>query len=109
MEYIPSFRDDLHADIKPSFLAHSFRDEHDAKMMYGLPKVKKFPMPDAKHVRSAIKFFNYAKPSQEQELANAILARMNDYAIDPNDISVGDDNRFKKYLQHSYRRDRYDY
>lgn len=102
MEYIASFRDDLHADIKPSFIAHGFRDEHDAKMMYGLPKVKKFPMPDAKHVRSAIRFFNYAKPSQERELANAILARMNDYGIDPNDINVGDDNRFKKYLQHSY-------
>lgn len=102
MEYIPSFRDDLHSDVKPSFIAHSFRDEHDAKMMYGLPKVKKFPMPDAKHVRSAIRFFNYAKPSQEQELANAILARMRDYGIDPNDINVGDDNRFKKYLQHSY-------
>lgn len=102
MEYLPSFIDDLHIDIKPSFIAHSFRDEHDAKMMYGLPKVKKFPMPDEKHVRSAIRFFNYAKPSQEQELANAILARMKDYGIDPNDINVGDDNRFKKYLQHSY-------
>ena len=101
MEYIPSFRDDLHADIQPSFM-HSFRDEHNAKMMYGLPKVKKFPMPDAKHVRSAIRFFNYAKPSQERELANAILARMDDYGIDPDDINIGDDNRFKKYLQHSH-------
>jgi len=102
VEYIPSFRDGLHTDIKPSFIAHSFIDEHDAKMMYGLPKAKKFPMPDEKHVRSAIRFFNYAKPSQEQELANAILARMDDFGIDPNDINVGDDNRFKKYLQHSY-------
>lgn len=101
MEYIPSFRDDLHVDIRPSFM-HSFRDEHNAKMMYGLPKVKKFPMPDAKHVRSAIRFFNYAKPSQERELANAILARMEDYGIDPDDINIGDDNRFKKYLRHSY-------
>ena len=101
MEYLPSFRDDLHADSQPSFM-HSFRDEHDAKMMYGLPKVKKFPMPDAAHVRSAIRFFNYAKPSQEQELASAILARMNDYSIDPDNINVGDNNRFKKYLQHSY-------
>ena len=101
MEYIPSFRDDLHVDIQPSFI-HSFRDEHDAKMMYGLPKVKKFPMPDAEHVKSAIRFFNYAKPSQERELANAILDRIADYGIDPDDINVGDDNRFKKYLQHSY-------
>lgn len=76
-------------------------DELKAKK-FGLPKVKKFPMPDAAHVRSAIKFFNYAKPSQERELANAILARMDEYGIDPDDINVGDDNRFKKYLDQSH-------
>ena len=76
-------------------------DELKAKK-FGLPKVKKFPMPDAAHVRSAIKFFNYAKPSQERELANAILARMDEYGIDPDDINVGDDNRFKKYLEQSH-------
>lgn len=65
---------------------------------YGLPKLKKYPMPDAAHVRSAIKFFNYVTPSNEQELANAILARMDEYGISPDSMNVGDENRFKKYL-----------
>lgn len=65
---------------------------------YGLPKLKKYPMPDADHVRSAIKFFNYVTPSNEQELANAILARMDEYGISPDSMNIGDENRFKKYL-----------
>ena len=101
MEYIPSFRDSLHADIKPSYLKHTVvADENPMK--YGLPKVKKFPMPDADHVRSAIRFFNYAKPSQERELADAILARMDKYSIDPKSINIGEKNRFKKYFDNAY-------
>lgn len=62
---------------------------------YGLPKLKKYPMPDASHVRSAIKFFNYVSPENEKELARAILKRMEEYGVD--DIEVGPDNRFSKY------------
>lgn len=101
MEYIPSFQDGLYADIKPSYLRHTMTDEEFEAKKFGLPKVKKFPMPDAAHVKSAIKFFNYAKPSQEQELADAILARMEEYDIDPDSLNVGDENRFKKYLEKS--------
>ena len=101
MEYIPSFRDSLHADIKPSYLKHTVvADENPMK--YGLPKVKKFPMPDADHVRSAIRFFNYAKPSQERELANAILKRLDEYGIDPLNVNVGEGNRFKKYFDSAW-------
>ena len=99
MEYIPSFRDGLYVDIKPSYLIHTMTDEELKAKKFGLPKVKKFPMPDAAHVKSAIKFFNYATPSQEQELADAILARMEEYGIDPDSLNVGDENRFKKYLE----------
>lgn len=66
---------------------------------YGLPEIKKFPMPDAKHVRSAIKFFNYVTPDYEEKLAKAILKRMKECGI--TDINVGDDNRFKKYYERS--------
>lgn len=62
---------------------------------YGLPKLKKYPMPDASHVRSAIKFFNYVSPENEKELARAILKRMKEYGVD--DIEVGPNNRFSKY------------
>lgn len=74
----------------------SEEDEEDKK--YGVPELKKYPMPDAKHVRSAIKFFNYIDPKHEEELAAAILRRMEEYGIDPEELNVGDENRFKKYV-----------
>ena len=95
MEYKPSFRDRLYADIIPSFSHAATEDQK-----YGIPELNKFPMPDADHVRSAIKFFNYVTPAHEQQLANAILARMQEYGISTNSLNVGDKNRFKKYLQH---------
>lgn len=71
-------------------------DEQDRK--YGVPSQKKFPMPDADHVRSAIKFFNYVDPKHEKELASAIIKRMKEYGLSFSDISVGDANRFSKYV-----------
>ncbi len=71
--------------------------ENDDKK-YGIPELKKYPMPDAKHVRSAIKFFNYVEPEYEKELANAILTRMREYGMNFDDFSVGKDNRFSKYI-----------
>lgn len=65
---------------------------------FGLPDKKKFPMPDRQHVFSAIKFFNYATPSEERRLANAIIARMGDYGISWDDVNVGPTNRFRKYI-----------
>lgn len=71
-------------------------DEEDKK--YGLPGLRKYPLPDADHVRSAIRFFNYVSPKDEEELANAILTRAKEYGVDISEINVGDENRFKKYL-----------
>ena len=68
---------------------------------FGVPEQKKFPMPDAKHVRSAIRFFNYVDPSHEKELAKAILARMEEYGMNFDEFEVGDKNRFKKYIPKS--------
>lgn len=65
---------------------------------FGVPEQKKFPMPDAKYVRSAIRFFNYVDPSHEKELAKAILARMEEYGMNFDQFEVGDENRFKKYI-----------
>ena len=74
-------------------LAHS-----DSNQKYGIPELKKFPMPDADHVRSAIRFFNYVEPRYEKKLAAAILARMKEYGMSFDDFVVGDENRFKKYI-----------
>ena len=64
---------------------------------YGLPDRKAYPMPDEKHVRSAIRFFNYASKEEEKELAKNINKFIKKYKI--KDISVGEKNRFKKYYQ----------
>ena len=78
-------------------IEHSDTEEED-KHKYGVPEQKKFPLPDAAHVRSAIRFFNYVEPKYEEKLAKAILARAEEYGIDISEINVGDENRFKKYL-----------
>ena len=69
---------------------------------YGIPQLKKFPMPDARHVKSAIKFFNYVTPKYEKQLAVAILRRMKEYGLSFDDFIVGDENRFKKYVPKAY-------
>ena len=78
-------------------IMHSDTEEED-KHKYGIPEQKKFPMPDARHVRSAIRFFNWVEPNYEEELAKAILARMEEYGMSFEDFGVGDENRFKKYM-----------
>jgi len=65
---------------------------------YGIPELKKYPMPDADHVRSAIRFFNYVTPKYEEELAKAILKRMKEYGMSFKDFTVGEENRFSKYI-----------
>lgn len=79
---------------------------------YGLPKLRKYPMPDKKHVKSAIRFFNYVSPTNEKELAKAILKRMRKYGMSFSDFTVGEENRFikyvpKKYLSHNEERNMY--
>ena len=81
-----------------SLVKHS--DEEDDEDLYGVPELKKFPMPDKKHVKSAIRFFNYVDPKYEKELAEAILEKAEEFGLDlENDITVGDENRFQKYLK----------
>lgn len=81
-------------DIQHSELS----DEELEKRKYAFPETRKFPMPDADHVRSAIRFFNYVDPKDEEILAKAILKRAKEYGVDISEINVGDENRFKKYL-----------
>ena len=69
---------------------------------YGLPEQKKYPMPDEKHVLSAIRFFNYVNPKDEEKLAKAILARIEEYGMDFDDFGVGEENRFRKYVPEDY-------
>lgn len=81
-------------------IAHSdeLSDEELKKRKYAFPEERKFPMPDAAHVKSAIRFFNYVDPKDEEKLAHAILERMKEYDMSFDDFGVGDENRFKKYI-----------
>ena len=72
--------------------------KNDEDQKFGVPEQKKFPMPDARHVRSAIKFFNYVDPRYEKELAMAILRRMKEYGMSFDNFTVGEENRFSKYM-----------
>ena len=62
---------------------------------FGVPSKRKFPLDTEAHVRSAIKFFNYVEPEDEEELARRIKAAMKKFNID--DVHVSDKNRFSKY------------
>lgn len=68
--------------------------------VYGVPSLKKYPMPDKEHVLSAIKFFNYAVgKSYEKELANNINEKIREFKIDDSEIHMTDRNKFKKYYK----------
>lgn len=64
--------------------------------VFGIPELRKYPMPDRKHVLSAIRFFNHVDYKYERQLANKIIANMKKYDIDSS--HVGKDNRLRKYL-----------
>lgn len=64
---------------------------------FGIPELKKFPMPDAEHVKLAIKFFNHVTPKYEEELASNINKYIKKYNV--TDINVGENNRFSKYYK----------
>lgn len=64
--------------------------------VFGIPQERKYPMPDEKHTRSAIKLFNHVDPKYEEQLAKAIIKNMKKYGIDGS--VVGPNNRLRKYL-----------
>ena len=66
---------------------------------YALPEKRKYPLPDRAHVMSAIRFFNYVSPEDEERLAKAILKRMGELGIAK--VNVGKVNRFGKYYKNS--------
>lgn len=75
----------------------SILEQDIASADYGLPELKKYPMPDETHVLSAIKFFNYVDPKNEKELASNINRKIKQYHMQDK-IHVGDKNRFKNYF-----------
>lgn len=64
---------------------------------YGIPELKKYPLDTKQHVISAIKLFGHVNKEHEQELADNIIKKIEYYNL-KDEVSVGDDNRFKKYF-----------
>ena len=75
-------------------LSSKERKELDASD-YGLPDKRKYPMPDAAHVQSAIRFFNYVSEDDEPELARNIIKKAKKFNVP---IRCGKKNRLSKYL-----------
>ena len=63
---------------------------------FGIPELKKYPMPDKSHVLAAIRMFNHVDPRYERTLAKNIKAKMKQYGISPD--QVGEKNRLKMHL-----------
>ena len=49
---------------------------------FGLPEERKYPMPDATHVRAAESYFRYATDQQKPELARNILRKAKEFGVD---------------------------
>lgn len=64
---------------------------------FGIPSQKKFPLDSKEHVMSAIRFFNYADPANEKELASAIISKIHEYNI--TGLTPSASNRFYKYYK----------
>ena len=92
--------------MKESFLVEMKRSELPDDV-FGIPSERKYPMPDEKHVLSAIQFFNYVEPKYEKQLASKIIANMKKYGISGD--RVGEKNRLKQYLPKTMVKEEYDF
>lgn len=92
--------------MKEFFLVEMKRSELPDDV-FGIPSERKYPMPDEKHVLSAIRFFNYVEPKYEKQLANKIIANMKKYGISGD--RVGEKNRLRNYLPKTMVKEEYDF
>ena len=65
--------------------------------VFGIPEKRKYPLDTVRHVKSAIKFFNYVDAEDEEKLARNIKKAIKKYNVIVKD--VGEKNRFSKYYK----------
>lgn len=86
----------VHFDDGTDVILHSTLTESEVdRRHYAFPEQRRFPLTDRSKVLSAIRFFNYVKPSEEKTLADAIIKRMHELGM--KEVNVGPNNRFGKY------------
>lgn len=66
---------------------------------FGIPSLRKYPLTDAQHVKSAIRFFNYVDSEHEAELAKNIKRKAIEFKVP---IRCGEGNRLSKYITEEY-------
>lgn len=69
---------------------------------FGVPNKRKYPIHDEEHVKLAIKMFNNCDPSDEKELAENILKKIEAFGI--TDVKVSASNRFRPYYDEALRK-----
>ena len=91
--------DDTEDEIEEAYIVEMSSAERNKlpDSAFGVPSKRKFPLDTEKHVRSAIKFFNYVDKEDEEELARNIIKAMKKFNI--TDVKVGKNNRFSKYYK----------
>ena len=52
------------------------------KATFGLPEERKYPLNDAKHVRSALAYFRFCSPDKKKQLASRILAAAKKFNVE---------------------------
>ena len=62
---------------------------------FGVPELRKYPLTDEEHVRSAIKFFNYVDSKYEKELADNIKDKIKEYKVK---VDIGPTNKLGNYM-----------
>ena len=73
----------------------SYKEKKSFKpSQYGIPELKKYPLIDKKHVRSAISYFHKADPKYKKELCKRIIA-----AAKKHGIKISPDSEFAQYAK----------
>lgn len=82
-------------EVKESYMMETKRSELDDSE-FGIPKKRKFPLDTEEHVKSAIKFFNYADDADKAELARRIKKKAKEYNIT---LKPGKTNKLSNYIE----------
>lgn len=99
------FDNDLNKEVFNEAVAYNYINEAKVKRSelkdsdFGVPSQKKFPLTDAGHVRSAIKFFNYVDKAHEDELAKNIKKKAKQFGVNLKDIKISDKNRLSNHIK----------
>ena len=88
---------DSHTDkFLLQYMAETAKRSELPDSVFGIPEERKYPMPDKKHVISAIKLFGHVDKKYEEELAKRIIKNIRKYDIDISFVTKN--NKLYKYL-----------